>query len=152
MKSHLSHLQFPIVCAIALALAIYADPAAAQAESDEVIEEIVTTGSRIAGSAEDLPVPVSVLDSAAIGYAPTVAFLIERLPFSSGVANEREGDGAAISGAIFGDHASPISDTTVLASMASATDHIDHVRTQLPYALLAAAIAAIGFLLISLMA
>jgi len=58
--------------------------------------------------------------------------------------------GAAISGAIFGDHASPISDTTVLASMASATDHIDHVRTQLPYALLAAGIAAAGFLIVGL--
>ena len=55
--------------------------------------------------------------------------------------------GAAISGAIFGDHASPISDTTVVASMASATDHIDHVRTQLPYALIAAAFAATGFFL-----
>lgn len=60
--------------------------------------------------------------------------------------------GAAISGAIFGDHASPISDTTVVASMASATDHIDHVRTQLPYALVAAAIATTGFLLLSLAA
>jgi Na+/H+ antiporter NhaC len=59
--------------------------------------------------------------------------------------------GAAISGAIFGDHASPISDTTVVASMASGTDHIDHVRTQLPYALLAATIAACGFLLVSLL-
>ena len=58
--------------------------------------------------------------------------------------------GAAISGAIFGDHASPISDTTVLASMASASDHIEHVRTQLPYALIAAAIAAVGFLLIGM--
>ena len=58
--------------------------------------------------------------------------------------------GAAISGAIFGDHASPISDTTVVASMASATDHIDHVRTQLPYALIAAAFASSGFLLMSL--
>ncbi|MEE4279305.1 MAG: Na+/H+ antiporter NhaC family protein, partial [Halieaceae bacterium] len=58
--------------------------------------------------------------------------------------------GAAISGAIFGDHASPISDTTVVASMASASDHIDHVRTQIPYALLAAGIASIGFLLLSL--
>jgi tetracycline resistance efflux pump len=58
--------------------------------------------------------------------------------------------GAAISGAIFGDHASPISDTTVVASMASATDHIDHVRTQLPYALLAAAIAATMFLIAGL--
>ncbi len=57
--------------------------------------------------------------------------------------------GAAISGAIFGDHASPISDTTVVASMASATDHIDHVRTQLPYALIAAAFATAGFLLAS---
>ena len=54
---------------------------------------------------------------------------------------------AAVSGAIFGDHASPISDTTVVASMAAATDHIDHVRTQLPYALLAAGIATIGFLI-----
>jgi len=56
--------------------------------------------------------------------------------------------GAAISGAIFGDHASPISDTTVVASMASASDHIDHVRTQIPYALLAAAVASVGFLLL----
>ncbi len=55
--------------------------------------------------------------------------------------------GAAISGAIFGDHASPISDTTVVASMASATDHIDHVRTQLPYALVAATIATVAFFL-----
>jgi Na+/H+ antiporter NhaC len=58
--------------------------------------------------------------------------------------------GAAISGAVFGDHASPISDTTVVASMASATDHIDHVRTQLPYALLAAGISTIGFFALSL--
>jgi tetracycline resistance efflux pump len=56
---------------------------------------------------------------------------------------------AVLSGAVFGDHASPISDTTVVASMASATDHIDHVRTQLPYALISGSIAAFGFLLIS---
>ena len=59
--------------------------------------------------------------------------------------------GAAISGAIFGDHASPISDTTVVASMASATDHIDHVRTQLPYALVAASIATLGFFVLSVL-
>ena len=56
---------------------------------------------------------------------------------------------AVLSGSVFGDHASPISDTTVVASMASATDHIDHVRTQLPYALLSGSIAAFGFLLFS---
>ena len=42
---------------------------------------------------------------------------------------------AALSGGIFGDHCSPISDTTIISSMAAATDHVDHVRTQLPYAL-----------------
>jgi Na+/H+ antiporter NhaC len=56
---------------------------------------------------------------------------------------------AVLSGAIFGDHASPISDTTVVASMAAATDHIDHVRTQLPYSLISAAIALLAFLLTS---
>lgn len=52
---------------------------------------------------------------------------------------------AVLSGGIFGDHCSPISDTTIIASLASATDHIEHVRTQLPYALIAGSVAAIGF-------
>jgi Na+/H+ antiporter NhaC len=50
---------------------------------------------------------------------------------------------SVLAGAIFGDHCSPISDTTVLSSMASACDHMDHVRTQLPYAL---AVGLIGLL------
>jgi Na+/H+ antiporter NhaC len=54
---------------------------------------------------------------------------------------------AALGGGIFGDHCSPISDSTIVASMASATDHIDHVRTQLPYALLTAAGATVLYLL-----
>jgi Na+/H+ antiporter NhaC len=54
--------------------------------------------------------------------------------------------GAALGGGIFGDHCSPISDSTIVASMASATDHIDHVRTQLPYALLAAGASLLLFL------
>jgi Na+/H+ antiporter NhaC len=52
---------------------------------------------------------------------------------------------AAFSGGLFGDHCSPISDTTVMASTGAACDHIDHVRTQLPYAALCAIIAAVGF-------
>ncbi len=55
---------------------------------------------------------------------------------------------AALSGGIFGDHASPISDTTIVSSLAAATNHIAHVRTQLPYASLAAAVAALGFALV----
>ena len=54
---------------------------------------------------------------------------------------------AVLSGSVFGDHASPISDTTVVSSMAAATDHIDHVRTQLPYALFSAGVATVGFFL-----
>ena len=53
---------------------------------------------------------------------------------------------AALGGGIFGDHCSPISDSTIVASMASATDHIDHVRTQLPYALISASGALVLFL------
>jgi Na+/H+ antiporter NhaC len=67
--------------------------------------------------------PIAVPAAAALGFplAPFVA--------------------ASLSGGIFGDHCSPISDTTIIASMAAATDHIDHVRTQLPYALVGGAVA-----------
>ncbi|NLW61002.1 MAG: sodium:proton exchanger [Synergistaceae bacterium] len=43
--------------------------------------------------------------------------------------------GSVLSGGLFGDHCSPISDTTVLSSMGAACDHLDHVKTQLPYAM-----------------
>ncbi len=49
---------------------------------------------------------------------------------------------AVLAGATFGDHCSPISDTTIMSSMASGADHIDHVRTQLPYALTVGLIAS----------
>jgi len=52
---------------------------------------------------------------------------------------------AVLSGGVFGDHCSPISDTTILSSMAAATDHIDHVRTQLPYAAIGGGIATVLF-------
>ncbi len=57
---------------------------------------------------------------------------------------------AAMAGGIFGDHASPISDTTIMSSMVSATDHIDHVRTQLPYAMIAGGTATLGYFLVGL--
>ncbi|RMG82757.1 MAG: sodium:solute symporter [Bacteroidetes bacterium] len=55
---------------------------------------------------------------------------------------------AVMGGGVFGDHCSPISDTTILSSMASASDHIDHVRTQLPYALVAGGLAALMYLVL----
>lgn len=57
---------------------------------------------------------------------------------------------AIMGGGVFGDHCSPISDTTIIASMASASDHIDHVRTQLPYAFLAGLVALAIYLVLGM--
>jgi len=56
--------------------------------------------------------------------------------------------GAVLSGAIYGDHCSPISDTTICASIFSGDDHMDHVTTQMPYATFAAVVGIIGYLLV----
>ncbi|MFC4557671.1 Na+/H+ antiporter NhaC family protein [Virgibacillus kekensis] len=58
--------------------------------------------------------------------------------------------GAIFAGAIFGDHVSPISDTTVMASIFAESDHIAHVNTQIPYALVPAGIAGVLYLTYSL--
>lgn len=55
---------------------------------------------------------------------------------------------AVAGGGVFGDHCSPLSDTTILASTGAAADHIDHVKTQIPYALLASGVASILYLVI----
>ncbi|MGF1703241.1 hypothetical protein L4D09_23395 [Photobacterium makurazakiensis] len=54
--------------------------------------------------------------------------------------------GAALSGGMLGDHSSPISDTTILSSMSTGCDHVSHVRTQFPYAILTGVTASIGFM------
>jgi Na+/H+ antiporter NhaC len=69
----------------------------------------------------------SVGDAAGMGALPMVVLCI----------------GAVLEGSIFGDHCSPISDTTVLSSVSSASDHVDHVRTQAPYALVTASLAIV---------
>jgi Na+/H+ antiporter NhaC len=77
-------------------------------------------------------VPLAVQMGAGIGFAGGDNYTILLGAISSIMA-----------GAVFGDHASPISDTTVISSMASGCDHIDHVRTQLPYALVVAVVALV---------
>ncbi len=56
---------------------------------------------------------------------------------------------AVLGGGVFGDHCSPISDTTIISSMASASDHMDHVRTQIPYALIGAGVAVGLYLVVA---
>ncbi|NNU14929.1 sodium:proton antiporter [Parvularcula sp. ZS-1/3] len=58
---------------------------------------------------------------------------------------------AVLGGGVFGDHASPISDTTLIASLAAGCDHIEHVKTQLPYALTGAGLATLGYLVAGLL-
>jgi Na+/H+ antiporter NhaC len=59
---------------------------------------------------------------------------------------------AILGGAVFGDHCSPISDTTIMSSMATSCDHVDHVRTQLPYAATAAVVClALGYVPVGLL-
>jgi len=53
---------------------------------------------------------------------------------------------AVLAGSVFGDHCSPISDTTILSSTGARCNHIDHVATQLPYAIIVAFISSIGFI------
>ena len=77
-------------------------------------------------------IPIAVPAGAALGL-PVAPFLA-----------------AALAGGVFGDHASPISDTTIMASLSAATDHVAHVRTQLPYVLMAGTAATVGFALIGL--
>jgi Na+/H+ antiporter NhaC len=53
---------------------------------------------------------------------------------------------ATAGGGVFGDHCSPLSDTSILASTGAASDHIDHVKTQLPYSLLVGVISVLAYL------
>ena len=59
---------------------------------------------------------------------------------------------ATLGGAVFGDHISPISDTTILASAGAQSNHVNHVNTQLPYALLVASIATVSYVVAGLCA
>ena len=70
-------------------------------------------------------VPLAVALSAEGGYGESDTYTILLGAVSS-----------VLAGSVWGDHCSPISDTTILSSMATSCDHIDHVRTQMPYALL----------------
>lgn len=77
-------------------------------------------------------IPLAVAMGAGVGFAGGEHYAILLGTISSVMA-----------GAVFGDHSSPISDTTVLSSMSSSVDLVDHVRTQLPYALVVAVVALI---------
>jgi len=124
------------------------------------VSKALGTGAYVAGMVGD-SIPVALLPLAIFVVSGVIAFSVGSswgtfsimLPIAIPVAVALGAEptlfvAAVLSGGIFGDHASPISDTTIVSSLASGSDHIEHVRTQLPYALRAGAISALGFALL----
>ncbi|KGQ69734.1 Na+/H+ antiporter [Chelonobacter oris] len=109
-------------------------------------------------------------DSVSIGFLPVLLFILSAvmafstgtswgtfgimLPIAASIAVHAEPSlllpclSAVMAGAVCGDHCSPISDTTILSSTGASCNHIDHVTTQLPYALLVAAASAAGYVVL----
>lgn len=127
-----------------------------------VCRQLIGTGVFISGFVESTSLP--------LGFLPFLIFVVAALmSFSMGTswgtfgmlipivtmicASEGAGAllvptlGATLAGSVYGDHCSPISDTTILASTGASCQHIRHVETQLPYATLVAVICAVGYLI-----
>ncbi|WP_250458844.1 Na+/H+ antiporter NhaC family protein [Microbulbifer litoralis] len=126
------------------------------------VSKALGTGEYVAGMVGD-SIPLALLPLVIFLVSGVIAFSVGSswgtfsimLPIAIPVASALGAEpalfvAAVLSGGIFGDHASPISDTTIVSSLASGTEHIEHVRTQLPYALRAGAISAIGFVALGL--
>lgn len=120
------------------------------------------TGKYLAGIVEASNINVSFLPLILFVIAGIMAFATGTSWGSFGILLPIAGDIAATSditillpamaavlaGSVFGDHCSPISDTTILSSTGAGSNHIDHVMTQMPYALISAGIALIGYAVI----
>ena len=126
--------------------------------------DALQTGTYLAGLVSEGNIPVSFLPVLLFILAGVMAFSTGTswgsfgilLPIAGTIMIEAAPElllpalSAVLAGAVFGDHCSPISDTTILSSTGAGSNHMDHVVTQLPYALTAAIIAAVGYLVIGL--
>lgn len=140
--------MLPIAVILVLALAL------------GTVAKALGTGDYVAGLVGDA-IPVALLPVAIFLVSGVIAFSVGSswgtfsimLPIAIPVATALGAEpalfvAAVLSGGIFGDHSSPISDTTIVSSLAAGTEHIDHVKTQLPYALRAGAASCAGFILL----
>ncbi|NQD68981.1 Na+/H+ antiporter NhaC family protein, partial [Bacillus haikouensis] len=126
-----------------------------------LIDEL-QTGTYLAGLVEKSDMPVELLPVLLFLVAAIMAFSTGTSWGSFGILLPIAGEIAAatdvsvllpamaavLAGSVLGDHCSPISDTTILSSTGAGSNHIDHVLTQLPYALIGAVAAAIGYLVL----
>ena len=130
-----------------------------------VCRQMIGTGEFISGfvSGADLPLyllpflifVIAAIMSFSMGTSwGTFGMLIPIVTMICAAAGDSEllvpSLGATLAGSVYGDHCSPISDTTILASTGARCAHIRHVETQIPYATLVAVICAVGYLIIGL--
>ncbi|WP_227718190.1 Na+/H+ antiporter NhaC family protein [Microbulbifer sp. Q7] len=140
--------MLPLAIILVLALALGA------------ISKTLGTGQYVAGIVGDT-IPLALLPVVIFLVSGVIAFSVGSswgtfsimLPIAIPVASALGAEpalfvAAVLSGGIFGDHSSPISDTTIVSSLAAGTEHIEHVRTQIPYALRAGAVSAVGFVVL----
>jgi len=135
---------------------------------------ILTCAWTLKGMTDSIGAKIFIADfvnssaSAFVNFLPAIIFLVAvGLSFATGTswgtfgilipivlavfANDATmsiiGMSACMAGAVCGDHCSPISDTTIMASAGAQCDHVNHVNTQLPYALIVAAISFVGYII-----
>ncbi|MDR0486633.1 MAG: Na+/H+ antiporter NhaC family protein [Treponema sp.] len=126
-----------------------------------ICRDLLNTGTYVAGLVQTSSMPIALIPAimfivaAALSFAtgtswgtfgiliPIVISICDIVaPYLSIVSLS-----AVLAGSVFGDHCSPISDTTILSSTGARCNHIDHVTTQIPYALTVAAVCFVGYII-----
>ncbi len=128
-----------------------------------VCRELIGTGEFISGFIASSDVPLQLLPFAVFVIAAVMSFSMGTswgtfgllIPIVTMICSAAAGSsvlipalGATLAGSVYGDHCSPISDTTILASTGAQCNHISHVESQIPYATLTAIVCAIGYLIV----
>ena len=126
-----------------------------------VCRELIGTGEFVSGLVKASNISLSLLPAIIFAVASFLAFSMGTawgtfgmlIPIVTMICAGTEGAqivipalGATLAGSVYGDHCSPISDTTILSSTGSRCEHIRHVETQIPYASLVAGVSFVGYL------
>ena len=126
--------------------------------------EVLATGQYVSAIVKDSNLPVMIIPAIVFIIAALLAFSIGTswgtfgilIPIMIEVSTHAAPEllviniAATLAGSVFGDHCSPISDTTILSSTGAGCNHIDHVATQIPYAAVVAVASFVGFLVAGL--
>ncbi len=127
-----------------------------------VCREMIGTGEFVSGLVQDSSLPFTILPAIIFIVAAFLSFSMGTawgtfgilIPIVSMICTGTDGAtmlipalGATLAGSVYGDHCSPISDTTILSSTGARCKHIRHVETQIPYATLVAGVCFIGYVI-----